>query len=202
MAKVVITGANRGIGLALTRLYLARGDSVTALCRAASAALRDSGATLEEGVDVAKDDLGGLAERFAGRAVDLLINNAGVLDRDGLEPLDVDAMRRQLEVNTLGPLKVTAALLPCLGRGARVGLVTSRMGSISDNTSGGYYGYRMSKAALNAAGASLALDLKPRGVAVALLHPGFVRTEMTGGQGSWIPPTPPPASPPASTRWT
>jgi NAD(P)-dependent dehydrogenase (short-subunit alcohol dehydrogenase family) len=76
------------------------------------------------------------------------------------------------------------ALLPCLERGAKVALITSRMGSIADNGSGGAYGYRMSKAALNAAGMSLARDLASRGIAVVLLHPGYVKTEMTGGSGN------------------
>ncbi len=97
-------------------------------------------------------------------------------------------MRRQFEVNSLGPLRVTAALRGNLGQGSKVAIVTSRMGSIEDNTSGGRYGYRMSKAAVNMAGRSLANDLKDRGVAVAILHPGFVRTEMTGHQGLIDPP--------------
>jgi NAD(P)-dependent dehydrogenase (short-subunit alcohol dehydrogenase family) len=78
---------------------------------------------------------------------------------------------------------VTQALLGNLQPGAKIGIVTSRMGSVGDNTSGSYYGYRMSKAAVNAAGKSLAMDLKERGIAVALLHPGYVRTEMVGGGG-------------------
>ena len=87
-------------------------------------------------------------------------------------------------MNALGALRTVHALLPRLHEGSKIALITSRMGSIADNGSGAYYGYRMSKAALNAAGKSLALDLKARGVAVALLHPGMVRTEMTGGHGN------------------
>ena len=92
-------------------------------------------------------------------------------------------MRAQFELNAIAPLLLTRALAPRLDPGAKVALITSRMGSIGDNGSGGYYGYRMSKAALNAAGVSLAHDLKPRGVAVVILHPGSVRTDMTGGHG-------------------
>jgi NAD(P)-dependent dehydrogenase (short-subunit alcohol dehydrogenase family) len=88
------------------------------------------------------------------------------------------------DVNALGPLRVTAALLPRLGRGAKIAFVSSRAGSIGDRPSGGNYGYRMSKAALNMAGANLARDLASRGILVALLHPGFVRTDMTNGGGS------------------
>jgi NAD(P)-dependent dehydrogenase (short-subunit alcohol dehydrogenase family) len=95
----------------------------------------------------------------------------------------VARIRHQFEVNALAPLRLTALLAPQFAQGAKLVLITSRMGSVADNTSGGYYGYRMSKAALNAAGRSLAHDLAPRGVAVALLHPGFVQTPMTGGRG-------------------
>jgi NAD(P)-dependent dehydrogenase (short-subunit alcohol dehydrogenase family) len=92
-------------------------------------------------------------------------------------------MEQQYRVNALGPLRVTAALLANLAAGSKVGIITSRMGSIEDNTSGASYGYRMSKAAVNMAGVSLANDLRDRSVAVALLHPGYVMTDMTGGKG-------------------
>jgi NAD(P)-dependent dehydrogenase (short-subunit alcohol dehydrogenase family) len=87
------------------------------------------------------------------------------------------------EVNSLGPLFVTKSLLGNLSAGSKVGIITSRMGSIDDNDSGGSYAYRMSKTAVNAAGKSLSIDLKPQGIAVAILHPGWVRTEMTGHGG-------------------
>ena len=115
-----------------------------------------------------------------------MINNAGVLRRDKLGEIDaagIEDLLVQFRINSIGPLLVTQALLPCLAPDAKVGIVSSRMGSIADNTSGGYYGYRMSKAAANMVGASLARDLADRGVAVAVLHPGYVRTEMTGGGG-------------------
>ncbi|MCT4363988.1 MAG: SDR family NAD(P)-dependent oxidoreductase, partial [Synechococcaceae cyanobacterium MAG-AL1] len=94
--------------------------------------------------------------------------------------LDAGSLRRQFEVNAIAPLELTSALLGQLHPGAKVILMTSRMGSIDDNTSGGSYGYRMSKVALCMAGKSMAIDLKPRGIAVALLHPGLVSTRMTG----------------------
>jgi NAD(P)-dependent dehydrogenase (short-subunit alcohol dehydrogenase family) len=102
---------------------------------------------------------------------------------DSLDDAAVARIRHQFEVNALAPLRLTALLAPQFTRGAKLALITSRMGSIADNTSGSYYGYRMSKAALNAAGRSLAHDLAPRGVAVVLLHPGYVQTPMTGGRG-------------------
>jgi NAD(P)-dependent dehydrogenase (short-subunit alcohol dehydrogenase family) len=184
MKHAVITGANRGIGLELARQLQQRGWQVTALCRRPSPALEDLGVTVVSGFDVTDpDSIDDFVTQLPAGSVDLLINNAGILEGMDLEHLDLDSARRQFEVNALGPLRVTRALLPALGEGARVGLVTSRMGSIADNTSGGSYGYRMSKAALNAAGKSLAHDLAPRGISVAILHPGYVRTDMTGGNG-------------------
>jgi NAD(P)-dependent dehydrogenase (short-subunit alcohol dehydrogenase family) len=184
VATVCITGANRGIGTELARQYSNRGDHVVAACRASSDRLRQLGVEVVDGVDVTDDgEVARLVEALDGRTVDVLVNNAGVLTDESLDDLDFDRMRRQFEVNSLGPLRVTAALRGNLGRGSKVAIITSRMGSIDDNTSGGRYGYRMSKAAVNMAGRSLAHDLKDAGVAVVILHPGFVRTDMTGHQG-------------------
>jgi NAD(P)-dependent dehydrogenase (short-subunit alcohol dehydrogenase family) len=186
MFLAVVTGANRGIGLALTRA-LREQDSVAVLaaCRKASADLSKLEVEVVEDVDVSTDEgLEKLANAVGDRHVDLLINNAGILTAsDRLEALDVPSIRAQFEVNALGPLRVTAALRSNLRRGSKVALVTSRMGSIGDNTSGGFYGYRMSKAALNMAGVSLAHDLRAAGVAVAILHPGMVKTDMVGSHG-------------------
>ena len=182
----LVTGANRGIGLEICRLLAARGDRVLAACRSVSNSL--TALEVEEGVDVTlEDSVAHLVRRLGGQPIDLLINNAGVLYRESLEQLDFDSVRWQFEVNAMGPLRVTHALLPQMGPGAKVGIVSSRMGSIDDNTSGSRYGYRMSKAAVNMAGVSLAHDLRDRGIAVALLHPGYVKTEMTDGRGSVSP---------------
>lgn len=113
---------------------------------------------------------------------------AGILTRESLDDLDFNRIRWQFEVNALGPLRVTTTLLDNLGEGSKVAIITSRMGSIGDNTSGSRYGYRMSKAAVNIAGVSLAHDLRDRGIAVAILHPGFVRTDMTNHNGNIDPP--------------
>lgn len=181
---IVITGANRGIGLALTQQYCQQGHRVSAVCRDASEALRASGATVIDRVDVtAEAGIARLQSALGDSTIDLLINNAGLLVGDQLGELPWRDIERQFAVNTLGPLRVTQALLGNLPRGAKVALITSRMGSVADNTSGGYYGYRMSKAALNVAGKSLAVDLAPKGVAVALLHPGFVQTAMVNHAG-------------------
>ncbi len=189
MALAVVTGANRGIGLALAELLKQREFSVLATCRKSSPALEALGVEIEAGIDVTDErSLETLVAAVGVREVDLLINNAGILERSGsLSELDVASIRRQFEVNALAPLRVTAALRTRLRPGSKVGLITSRMGSIDDNGSGGAYGYRMSKAALNMAGKSLAVDLKPAGVAVAILHPGMVRTDMTGAHGQVAP---------------
>lgn len=184
MKTALITGSNRGIGLELVRQLHARGVRVFAACRTASDALRALDVEVIEDVDVADDGVGAhLREVVGDTPLDLLVCNAGVLSGESLESMDWDAIRRQFEVNALGPLRVVHGLVDALPRGARIAIITSRMGSIADNTSGGMYGYRASKAAVNQVGRSLAHDLHDRGVAVQLLHPGYVRTEMTGGNG-------------------
>jgi NAD(P)-dependent dehydrogenase (short-subunit alcohol dehydrogenase family) len=116
--------------------------------------------------------------RLLDQSLDGAILNAGILHSSGLNDLDADAIRQQFEVNALAPLRLASVLTRHLSSGSWIALMTSRMGSIADNTSGGSYGYRMSKAALNMAGRSLAVDLKPKGIAVAILHPGLVATRM------------------------
>lgn len=179
MATYLVTGANRGIGLEYARQLQARGDQVIAVCRTASPELEALGVPIEAGIDLASEAaIAELVTRLQGLPLDGLILNAGILESMGLEDLDAEAIRRQFEVNALAPLLLVRALLEQLPRGAKVALMTSRMGSIDDNSSGGSYGYRMSKVALNIAGKSLAIDLQPRGIAVAILHPGLVRTRM------------------------
>lgn len=184
---VLITGTNRGIGLELCRQLSAKGMHVIATCRHASKELKDLNVEIIENVEVSEPtSLAKLADTLKGRNLDWVINNAGIAGGIGLGDIDdsaVDSFIRMYRVNSLGPLLVTQALLPNLHEGSKVGIITSRMGSIDDNDSGGSYAYRMSKAAVNAAGKSLSVDLKPRGIAVAILHPGWVRTDMTGHGG-------------------
>jgi len=185
MAIVLVTGANRGIGLSFVKLLKKRGETVIAACRRATPELEALGVEVQSGVDVTSDkSLNLLAEKLKGRTLDVLINNAGLLASESFSELDFASIQRQMEVNAYGPLRVAYKLSTTLKRGSKVAMITSRMGSIGDNTSGGMYGYRMSKAALNAASVSLAHDLKPLGVAVGILHPGYVKTEMTGNHGS------------------
>ena len=193
MSTALITGAAGGIGHELARQLAARGTTVIAVCRKPGAELPRLPVRVEADIDIATDaGCAALATRVAGVPLDLVIHNAGVLFDESLDALDEAAVaniRRQFEVNALAPLRLTARLAPQLVRGGKLVLITSRMGSMADNTSGGYYGYRMSKAAMNAAGRSLAHDLAPRGVAVVMLHPGFVQTPMTGGRGDVDPAT-------------
>jgi NAD(P)-dependent dehydrogenase (short-subunit alcohol dehydrogenase family) len=184
MATILITGANRGIGLELATRLNERGDTVIAACRGASPELRELGTEIIEGIDVGSDEsVQSLADALEGRSLDWLVNNAGILERTSLDKLDFASMERQFRINSLGPLRVTAALRGNLTKGSKVFIVTSRMGSVDDNTSGGSYGYRMSKSAVNMAGKSLSVDLADEGIAVFLMHPGWVSTEMTGGTG-------------------
>jgi len=187
----LITGANRGIGLALAQVYRKRGERVIGVCRSESKELRDSGAQVEAGIDVTDDAaLAGLVRKLKGERIHHLWLNAGVLEREklgGIDQAGFDSLRRQFEVNSLGPLRVAQGLLDNLADGSKVGIMTSRMGSMGDNDSGGYYGYRASKAAVNAIGRSLAIDLKPRGVSVFLIHPGYVATDMVGRSGDITP---------------
>ena len=179
MATFLVTGANRGIGLEYCRQLQARGDQVIAVCRQVSPELEALGVRIEAGIELGSEAaIAELVQRLAGLPLDGVILKAGVLESGGREDLDADSIRRQFELNALAPLQLARALVDQMPRGARLALMSSRMGSIDDNTSGGSYGYRMSKVALNIAGKSLAVDLKPRGIAVAILHPGLVRTRM------------------------
>lgn len=183
MATILITGANRGIGLELSRQLAARGDEVIALCRASGAELTELGIRVIDGVDVTDDEsVDSAARALDGARVDVLINNAGIFTNETFRDLDFDAIRRNFEVNALGALRVTRRLAHHLAQNAKIALITSRMGSIGDNGSGAYYGYRMAKAALNMAGVNLAHDFRGR-ASVAILHPGLVATRMTGFTG-------------------
>lgn len=184
MKKILITGANRGIGLELCRQLTDRGEEVIAVCRRASSELQSLNLQVIDGIDVGSaESVNALQIQLGELKLDWLINNAGILSVETLDDLNFEAMEQQFKINALGPLRMTTTLLPNLSTGAKVGIITSRMGSVDDNTSGSYYGYRMSKAAVNMAGRSLAHDVKAKGIAVFLLHPGMVATDMTGGRG-------------------
>lgn len=181
---VVVTGANRGVGLELARHYAREGCEVVGVCRQSSEELNEIASQVIEGVDVTTDSgIETLLAGLSGKIVGLLVNNAGLLQDEQLGSIDFNSIRKQMEINAYAPLRVAEALVPQMGEGSKIANITSRMGSIADNDSGGRYGYRASKAALNAFGRSLAMDLRPRGIAVAQLHPGYVKTRMVNFGG-------------------
>lgn len=196
MKNVVITGANRGIGLELAKHYRELDYTVVGICRETSEELDELADMVISDIDVRSEDaIAMVAEVLAstlissdsGQKIDILINNAGVFLNETLAEMDFDSIQTQMDINAIAPLRVTHAFQSMLWEGSKVAMITSRMGSVSDNGSGAYYGYRASKAALNALGKSLAIDLKPKGIAVALLHPGFVQTRMVGFNGDISP---------------
>jgi NAD(P)-dependent dehydrogenase (short-subunit alcohol dehydrogenase family) len=188
MKTALITGASSGIGLELTKQLLSKGVEVLAVCRKTSPELDRTGATVISGIELVSADLETKLQKAVGNSpLDLLWNNAGVFENESLENLNLEAIRHQFEVNTLAPLRVTQTLVGNLSPGSKIAITTSRMGSIEDNTSGRYYGYRLSKAAVNMVGKGLAVDLEKKGIAVALLHPGYVKTKMTGNNGDITP---------------
>jgi len=188
MKHVVITGANRGIGLELARHYHAEGWKVTGVCRESSPELEQEAHQVITDIDVTSQiSVEELAAELLDQPIDLLINNAGLLQDEELGSIDYDSLRLQMEINAYAPLRICEAFLPNMASGSKIANITSRMGSIADNDSGGRYGYRASKAAFNAFGKSLAIDLKPRGIAVAQLHPGYVKTRMVNFGGMITP---------------
>ena len=187
--RVVVTGANRGIGLEFVKQLAARGDEVVATARRPEAADALNALAAESGGKVTVTqldvtDADSLAAFVGGLdAVDLLINNAGIYPRSGgIGELDFDAVAKGFEVNAIAPLRLANAMLGALrqGSGAKIVNVSSQMGSIADNSSGGAYAYRGSKAALNMLTRSLAHDLRPEGISAAVIHPGWVQTDMGG----------------------
>ena len=181
MKNYLVTGSNRGIGFEFCKQLHNKGVNVIATCKNSSDDLNSLGVEIIEDVDISSDkSILTLKNRLKGRNIDCLINNAGIADYNTLENLDLNSIRRQFEINALSPLSLTKELLSFLNKGSKIAFITSRMGSIEDNSSGGSYGYRMSKVALSMAAKSLSLDLIKKEVYVAILHPGLVSTRMTG----------------------
>jgi NAD(P)-dependent dehydrogenase (short-subunit alcohol dehydrogenase family) len=187
---VVVTGANKGIGLNFCKQYSAQGYRVTAVVRTPSEELQALDVKIISDIDVSNaDDVVTLANYLHGDKIDILVNNAGIFHNETLADMDFAAIEKQISVNSIAPIRITHALQQSLGIDAKVAMITSRMGSIADNGSGGYIGYRMSKAALNAASVSLAHELKDKKIAVGLFHPGFVQTQMVNFAGDISPET-------------
>jgi NAD(P)-dependent dehydrogenase (short-subunit alcohol dehydrogenase family) len=186
VTSAMIIGADRGIGAALVDFYQARGDDTIAVCQGDGSRWADTGVSVVANIDVTNTEtVAQLASDVGTTRIDILMHVAGVGAFDKWGQLDFDSMLRHYSLNALGPLRVVSALDQNLQAGSRVGIVTSRMGSIGDNGSGRMYSYRMSKAAANMLGVNLYHQLRPRGACVMLLHPGTVATQMTKGSKQW-----------------
>ena len=182
MNSILVVGADRGIANAICRQLDARGDQVIAACLGGGEGFTEGGVDTIGGIDVTSSPaVKGLVDalRARGARLDWVLHVAGVLGLDTLGEIDYDDMRRQFEINTLGPLRVAEACVPFMGPGSKLGIVTSRVGSLGDNSSGGMYAYRVSKAGANMVALNLHHDLSKRGIAVVALHPGMVATDLT-----------------------
>lgn len=181
-----VVGANRGIGLEITKKLVNEGHDVYAFCRKTSSDLdKIKPKKIIQDFEVTqRKDMSEKLKQEAQVTFDGLFHVSGILESESLEDFNEDTILQQFKVNSIGPILTCKAFQPHLGDNAKIGLLTSRMGSIEDNGSGGMYGYRMSKAALNSAGKSLSLDLKEKGITVLLLHPGYVKTDMTNHNGN------------------
>ena len=181
MFTYLITGSNRGIGLELCKQIIERGDKVIATCRNASSDLKNLGVRIEEDIDISSEDsINNLRQALSGVDLDCLIHNAGIYEYNSIDDFDHESIIRQFVVNALSPLSMTKSLKGLLKKSSKIAFITSRMGSIGDNSSGSSYGYRMSKVALSMAAKSLSRDLLKEDIYVAILHPGLVSTRMTG----------------------
>ncbi|HYB33151.1 MAG TPA: SDR family oxidoreductase [Steroidobacteraceae bacterium] len=199
MPSVLVTGANRGLGLEFAAQYLAANWHVYAACRDPSAAdqLQLLGRRQTERLDILAMDvtsaptIAQAAARIGDRPIDVLINGAGIIGKPDQRTGKVDytSWREVLDVNTMGPLRVTEAFTDHVARSDRklVVTITSGMGSLADNTSGGYIAYRSSKAAVNMVMRSAAIDLAPRGISCVVVNPGWVRTDMGGANATLSP---------------
>ena len=181
MTTFLITGSNRGIGLELCKQIHLRGDNVIATCRDSSYELDNLGVRVERNVDItSSSSIKELIDNLKGIKLDCLIHNAGIYEFNSLENLNKDSVKKQFEINALAPIYMTKLMLNLMKANSKIGFITSRMGSIGDNSSGSSYGYRMSKAALCMGAKSISLDLLKKQVYVAIIHPGLVSTRMTG----------------------
>jgi NAD(P)-dependent dehydrogenase (short-subunit alcohol dehydrogenase family) len=192
--QVLITGANRGLGLEFTKQYAADGWNVLACCRAAqSASALQSIANANKNVRIFDLDVANFAQidalalQLKDQTIDVLINNAGVYPPSSFGDTNYDEWAKAFKINSMAPLKMAEAFVQHITRSQlkKIATLTSKMGSIDDNTSGESYSYRASKTAVNMVMKSLSIDLKPYGISVVTLHPGWVQTDM-GGRNALI----------------
>jgi NAD(P)-dependent dehydrogenase (short-subunit alcohol dehydrogenase family) len=200
MPSALITGANRGLGLEFARQYFADGWRVYAACRdpASASKLRQLAEGSNDKLRILAMEvtdpasIHAAATQLDGQAIDLLLNNAGIIGPRGqtIGNIDYEAWANVLAVNTMGPMRVSEAFVEHVARSERKLIVTltSGMGSIADNTSGGSILYRSSKAAVNMVMRSLAIDLAPRGIICVVINPGWVQTDM-GGMNATLDPS-------------
>jgi NAD(P)-dependent dehydrogenase (short-subunit alcohol dehydrogenase family) len=199
MPATLITGANRGLGLEFARQYLADGWRVYAACRdpASASELHRLADEYHDTLKMPAMDvtdpasIDAAASELDGQAIDLLLNNAGIIGPRGqtIGNIHYDAWKEVLDVNTVGPMRVSEAFVDHVARSDRKLIVTltSGMGSIADNTSGGSILYRSSRAAVSMVTRSLAIDLTPRGITCVVINPGWVRTDMGGANATLEP---------------
>ena len=185
---ILITGASRGIGLEMSRQFTASGDRVIAICRSSNSELIEITQEVLTGIDFQDDGSFQRVSEFIGdTSIDILINNAGVYYIEGFEDINFDHVREQLFVNSTAPVKLTCTLLKNLHFGSKVAMMSSILGSITKNRGLAHYGYQMSKSALNMASKSLSHDLRSKGIAIGIFHPGRVNTRMTNFDGDYTP---------------
>ena len=183
--NIAIVGSNRGIGLELVNYYTQAGHEVYAFCRNTSQALEEiNPKEIITGFDVKNiDAINKLQPSINDIYFDEVIHVAGILKSDDFNSLDKNDLLEQFEVNALGPVLSFKSFLPHMDKGSKFSILSSRVGSIKDNSSGKNYGYRMSKAAVNMAAKNLSIDAKDKEISVLVLHPGYVKTDMTQQNG-------------------
>lgn len=188
----MVVGGTRGIGLACVKVLKARGYEVIVGCRKGNDALVELGVTIVEGVDLETGSIEPLVRATEGKTIDILLCNAGLACLENFKALNIDSIERQMTVNATGQLRTAVSLISKMKYGSKIVFTSTLLASFAMNQDTmGFYGYRMSKAALNMAGKCLANDLKPRGISVAMVHPGVVPTDMMQalmGQGMVPPP--------------
>lgn len=189
--KLLITGSNKGIGLELAKQFKSAGYEIYSLLRTTNSEIQQLSTQLIDGIDFNDPTtLQNSIERFNVTHFDCCVFNAGIFHNETLDVIDSNAVNQiidQFKVNSLAPVILASQSVKFMSSNSKLVVITSRMGSIDDNQSGSFYGYRMSKAALNSAAKSLSVDLKARGISVGIFHPGYVKTEMTNYTGNSTP---------------
>jgi NAD(P)-dependent dehydrogenase (short-subunit alcohol dehydrogenase family) len=183
--NIAIVGSSRGIGLSLVRTLVREGHNVYAFCRSLNADLAESGcAQIIQDFDVSNEHSIHMGvKQLDGIKIDWLFHVAGIMRKDNVDSFSEEDLFDHIRVNTVGPVRTILALAGNMGAGSKAGVISSRMGSIMDNESGDFLSFRISKTALNMALVNLAKKLKEAHISVFSLHPGYVKTQITGFEG-------------------